>query len=103
MRDQIRALGSKVEILLAYAEARLYLLITPKQWLSIYVKHEMQKIENKGYLSRAFNALKTTFESINSRTISTNGWKNALVISIFLVILLGLLAFFMQSQLSHLF
>lgn len=103
MRDRIRALRSKVGILLAYAEARLYLLITPKQWLSIYVKYEMQKIENKGYLSRALNALKTAFESINSRTISTNGWKNALVISIFLVILLGLLAFFMQSQLSHLF
>ena len=63
----------------------------------------MQKIENKGYLSRALNPLKIAFESINSRTISTNSWKNALVISIFLVILLGLLAFFMQSQLSHLF
>jgi hypothetical protein len=103
MTDRFRALRSKVEILLAYAEASLYLLITPKQWLSIYVKYEMRKIEKKSYLSRVLKALKIAVESINSRTISTNGWKNALSISLVLMILIAFLAFFLQSLVSHLF
>lgn len=88
MRDRIRALRTKVETLLAYAEARLYLFITPKKWLSIYVKHEMKKIEKRSYLSQVSSTLKTVFEGVNSGTISTNSWKNALFISIGLVIFL---------------
>jgi len=103
MRDRIIALRSKVEIFLAHAEARLYQFITPKQWLSTYVKSEMRKIEKKSHLSRILRALKTAFESINSRTISTNSWKSALLFSVVLVIFFAFLAFFLQSQVGHLF
>lgn len=103
MRDQIRALNSRAEILLAYAEARLYLFITPKQWLSIYVKHEMSKIDEKSLLSRILGAFKSAFNRINSLTVSTNSWKNALLFSMGLVTFLGLSAFFLRSPISHLF
>jgi hypothetical protein len=103
MRDQIRALNSKAEVLLAYAEARLYLFITPKQWLSIYVKHEMSKIDKKSLLSRILNAFKSAFEWINSRTLSTNSWKNALLISTGLVTFFASSAFFLRSSIIHLF
>jgi hypothetical protein len=103
MRDRIRAMRSKFEISLAKAEARLYLFITPNQWLSAYVKHEMSKIEKKSHLIRILSVPRTTFDKINSQTISTNSWKNALLFSIGLIIFLIFLAFFLKSPIATFF
>lgn len=103
MRNRIRALCLKIEIPLAYAEARLYRFIKPKEWLSIYVKSEMRKIEKKGFSSRILRSVINAFESINSKTLSTNSWKSALITSMALVILFAHTAFFLQSQFGHLF
>ena len=102
MMDRIRALCSKVEILLAYAEARLYLFITPHQWLSAYVKHEMSKIEKKTYLSRILTLPKTTIDRINSQTVSTSSWMNALLISMSLITSFAVFSIFLRSRISHL-
>ena len=104
MRNRIRALCLKIEIPLAYAEARLYRFIKPKQWLSIYVKSEMRKIEKKGFSSRILRSLNTARESINSKTLSTNSWKSAFISSMALVFFFAIItAFFLQSQVGHLF
>ena len=103
MRNLVRALREKIGLILAYLEASIYKLITPQQWISHYVDDEMNRIKNSTIRSRFSKFSRTVFQEINYLTISTDNWKNALIISSIIAVFFHLAANFINFPFSSIF
>jgi len=93
MRDLVRAWWAKIWIVLAYFEASIYRLLSPQQWVSHYVDDEMIRRKNGTILNRFFYFTDAAFQKINFLTVSTDNWRNALIVSLIIMILFHIAAF----------
>lgn len=103
MSDFNKTWQAKIRLRLAYFEAYIYRLLTPRQWLSHHVKEEMNRRKNSTIRSRILEFADSLFRKINSLTISTDNWKNALIISLIIVISLHLAALFVDLPFATIF
>jgi hypothetical protein len=103
MINRVRALSLKIGLVLAYLEGRIYRLLTPRQWLSNYVDKEMNQRKNIGILGRILEFPSAVFQKISYLTVSTDNWKNALLISFTIAILFHLAALFIDISSSTMF
>jgi len=103
MRDLIRTWQAKIGLILAYFEAFTYRLLTPQQWLSHYVADEMNRRKNRTIRRRILEFPRAVFQKANSLTISTDNWKNALLISLMIAIFFHLAASFIDLPFSSIF
>ncbi|MFZ2470735.1 MAG: hypothetical protein WAW52_02210 [Methanothrix sp.] len=103
MRDLIRTWQAKIGLILAFFEAFTYRLLTPQQWLSHYVADEMNRRKNRTIRRRILEFPRAVFQKANFLTISTDNWKNALLISLMIAIFFHLAASFIDLPFSSIF
>jgi len=103
MRDRVQTWWAKIGLVLAYFEGRIYRLLTPRQWLSNYIDKEMNQRTNRSFLSWILEFPSAIFQKIDFLTISTDNWKNALLISLTILIFFHLSILFIDLPSSYIF
>jgi hypothetical protein len=103
MRDGVQTWWAKIGLVLAYLEGRIYRLLTARQWLSNYVDKEINQRKNRSILRCILEFPGVVFQKIVFLTISTDNWKNALLISSTIVIFFHVFALFIDIPSSSIF